>query len=63
MRAAGQAEVTYSGGRLRIRTPKPGVFGRVGTVDITVGLPAGSQVEATGGGPRSAEKGASARSA
>ncbi|WP_405389910.1 DUF4097 domain-containing protein [Streptomyces sp. NBC_01102] len=49
VRAAGQAEVTYSGGRLRIRTPKPGVFGRVGTVDITVGLPAGSQVEATGG--------------
>ncbi|MGW4233524.1 DUF4097 family beta strand repeat-containing protein [Streptomyces sp. NPDC004980] len=49
VRAAEQAEVTYSGGRLRIRTPKPGVFGRVGTVDITVGLPAGSQVEATGG--------------
>jgi hypothetical protein len=49
VRAAEQAEVTYSGGRLRIRTPKPGVFGPAGTVDITVGLPAGSQVEATGG--------------
>ncbi|MFD4030424.1 DUF4097 domain-containing protein [Streptomyces sp. NPDC058637] len=49
VRAAEKAEVTYSGGTLRIKTPKPGVLGRVGTVDITVCLPAGSQVEATGG--------------
>lgn len=49
VRATEQTEVTYSGGRLHIRTPKPGLFGRTGTVDVTVELPTGSQVEATGG--------------
>ncbi|MCX5141310.1 MULTISPECIES: DUF4097 family beta strand repeat-containing protein [unclassified Streptomyces] len=48
VRAAEQTEVTYSGGTLRIKTPKPNLFGRTGTADITVQLPEGSQVEATG---------------
>ncbi|MFF1923152.1 DUF4097 domain-containing protein [Streptomyces sp. NPDC058221] len=50
VRTAEQTEVTFSGGKLHIRTPKQRhLFGRTGTVDISVGLPAGSQVEATGG--------------
>ncbi|MCX4554389.1 DUF4097 family beta strand repeat-containing protein (plasmid) [Streptomyces sp. NBC_01387] len=50
VRAAEQTEVAYSGGKLHIRTPKQRyLFGRTGTVDVTVELPAGSQVEATGG--------------
>jgi DUF4097 and DUF4098 domain-containing protein YvlB len=49
VRAAEQTEVTYSGGKLHIRTPKQRyLLGRTGTVDVTVELPAGSQVEATG---------------
>ncbi|MFJ2817688.1 DUF4097 family beta strand repeat-containing protein [Streptomyces sp. NPDC087294] len=50
VRTAEQTEVTYSGGRLQIRTPKQRyLFGRTGTVDITVELPTGSRVEALGG--------------
>ncbi|MFD9499433.1 DUF4097 domain-containing protein [Streptomyces sp. NPDC060035] len=49
VRAAEQTEVTYSDGKLHIRTPKPNLFGRSGAVDIDVELPAGSQVEVTGG--------------
>ncbi len=49
VRAAEQTEVAYSSGRLHIRTPKQRyLFGRTGVVDVTVELPAGSQVEATG---------------
>ncbi|MFI0507791.1 DUF4097 family beta strand repeat-containing protein [Streptomyces albogriseolus] len=48
VRAADQTEVAYAGGVLTLRTPKPGLFGRTGTVDVTVGLPAGSRVDLTG---------------
>ncbi|MFJ8075447.1 DUF4097 family beta strand repeat-containing protein [Streptomyces sp. NPDC096176] len=49
VRAAEQTEVTYSSGLLTIRTPKQRYFvGRTGTVDVTVELPAGSQMETTG---------------
>ncbi|WP_129841313.1 DUF4097 family beta strand repeat-containing protein [Streptomyces sp. RFCAC02] len=49
VRAAEQTEVTCANGALTIRTPKQrNLFGRTGTVDVTVGLPAGSRVDATG---------------
>ncbi len=49
VRSAEQAEVTYAGGVLTVRTPKPRYFvGRTGTVDVTVELPAGSRVEVGG---------------
>jgi hypothetical protein len=48
VRAAGQTEVTCAGGALTVRTPKSGLFGRTGTVDVTVELPAGSHVDVTG---------------
>ncbi|MBB5934434.1 DUF4097 family beta strand repeat-containing protein [Streptomyces zagrosensis] len=48
VRAAEQTDVTYSGGKLHIKTPKPNLFGRTGTADITVELPTASRVEATG---------------
>ncbi|MDN3271110.1 DUF4097 family beta strand repeat-containing protein [Streptomyces sp. MA15] len=48
VRAADQTEIAYAGGVLTLRTPKPGLFGRTGTVDVTVGLPAGSRVDLTG---------------
>jgi DUF4097 and DUF4098 domain-containing protein YvlB len=49
VRAAEQTEITFSSGKLNIRTPKQRyLFGRTGTVDITVELPTGSRVEATG---------------
>ncbi|MFF7379448.1 DUF4097 family beta strand repeat-containing protein [Streptomyces massasporeus] len=48
VRAADQTEVTYAGGALTVRTPKSGLFGRTGTVDVTVELPAGSHVDTTG---------------
>ncbi|MEV8320767.1 DUF4097 family beta strand repeat-containing protein [Streptomyces sp. NPDC059900] len=48
VRAAEQTEVTYTGGVLTIKTPKPGLFGRTGTVDVTVELPAGSRIDTTG---------------
>ncbi|MYX11819.1 hypothetical protein GTY67_00045 [Streptomyces sp. SID8374] len=48
VRTAGQTGVTYAGGALTVRTPKPGLLGRIGTVDVTVELPADSHVEATG---------------
>ncbi|MFJ4473180.1 DUF4097 family beta strand repeat-containing protein [Streptomyces sp. NPDC089424] len=49
VRTAEQTEVTYKNGALTVRTPKPKLFGRTGTVDITVELPAGSRVDMTGG--------------
>ncbi|MFF9482047.1 DUF4097 domain-containing protein [Streptomyces sp. NPDC014733] len=49
VRAAEQAEVSFAGGVLTVRTPKPRYrLGRTGTVDVTVELPAGSRVEMTG---------------
>jgi DUF4097 and DUF4098 domain-containing protein YvlB len=49
VRSADQTEVTYASGALSIRTPKQrNPLGRTGTVDVTVELPAGSQVEVTG---------------
>ncbi|MEU6093424.1 DUF4097 family beta strand repeat-containing protein [Streptomyces sp. NPDC047079] len=49
VRAAQQTEVTYANGLLTIRTPKQRyLIGRTGTVDVTVELPTGSQVEMTG---------------
>ncbi len=51
-RAAEQTEVTFTNGVLTIRTPKPHLLGlgigRVGSVDVTVELPTGSDVETTG---------------
>ncbi|MGY0071427.1 DUF4097 family beta strand repeat-containing protein [Streptomyces sp. QTS137] len=48
VRAAGQTEVTYASGLLTVRTPKPNLLGRTGTVDVTVELPADSRVDMTG---------------
>ncbi|MEU5656651.1 DUF4097 family beta strand repeat-containing protein [Streptomyces sp. NPDC047737] len=48
VRAADQTEATYSAGVLTIRTPKPNLFGRTGTVDVTVDLPAGSGIDVSG---------------
>ncbi|MGC2998716.1 DUF4097 family beta strand repeat-containing protein [Streptomyces sp. G35A] len=48
VRAADQTEVTYVSGVLTVRTPKPNLFGRTGTVDVTVELPTGSRVDVTG---------------
>lgn len=49
VRAADQTEVTYASGVLTVRTPKQRhLFGRTGTVDVTVELPTGSRVDMTG---------------
>ncbi|AEW98308.1 DUF4097 family beta strand repeat-containing protein [Streptantibioticus cattleyicolor] len=48
VRTADQTEVTYAGGTLTVRTPKPNLFGRTGVVDVTVELPTGSRVDTTG---------------
>ncbi|WP_371611914.1 DUF4097 family beta strand repeat-containing protein [Streptomyces clavifer] len=48
VRAAEQTETTYASGELAVRTPKPNLFGRTGTVDVTVELPTGSRIEVTG---------------
>ncbi|MFF5315513.1 DUF4097 family beta strand repeat-containing protein [Streptomyces massasporeus] len=48
VRAAGQTEVTCAGGALTVRTPKSGLFGRTGTVDVIVDLPTASRVDVTG---------------
>ncbi|MDN3029533.1 DUF4097 family beta strand repeat-containing protein [Streptomyces sp. S.PB5] len=50
VRAAEQTEVGYAGGVLNVRTPKPNLFGlgRTGVVDVTVELPTGSRIDATG---------------
>ncbi|WP_369226887.1 DUF4097 domain-containing protein [Streptomyces sp. R39] len=49
-RAADQTEVACASGVLTVTTPKANVFGRGGTVDITVELPAGSNIDVTGAG-------------
>nr|WTB28785.1 DUF4097 domain-containing protein [Streptomyces sp. NBC_00830] len=48
VRAADQTEVTYASGVLTVRTPKSNLFGRTGTVDVTVELPTGSGIDMTG---------------
>ncbi|MFF5534624.1 DUF4097 domain-containing protein [Streptomyces cinerochromogenes] len=48
VRTAEQTEVTYANGALTVRTPKPSLFGRTGTVDVTIDLPTGSHVDTTG---------------
>ncbi|NIY64394.1 DUF4097 family beta strand repeat-containing protein [Streptomyces malaysiensis] len=48
VRAADQTEVSYASGVLTVRTPKSNLFGRTGTVDVTVELPTGSNVDLTG---------------
>jgi hypothetical protein len=47
-RAAQQTEVRYASGALTVRTPRSGLFGRTGVVDVTVELPTGSDVDTTG---------------
>ncbi|WP_327294547.1 DUF4097 family beta strand repeat-containing protein [Streptomyces sp. NBC_01197] len=50
VQAAKQTEVRYTSGLLTIRTPKGRyLIGPAGTVDVTVELPTGSQVDMTGG--------------
>ncbi|MGW4825214.1 DUF4097 family beta strand repeat-containing protein [Streptomyces sp. NPDC004227] len=48
VRAADQTAVTYTSGVLTVRTSKPNLFGRTGTVDVTVELPTGSRIDMTG---------------
>lgn len=48
VRTADQTEVTYASGALTVRTPKSNLFGRTGTVDVTVELPTGSRIALTG---------------
>ncbi|MFI1466527.1 DUF4097 family beta strand repeat-containing protein [Streptomyces wuyuanensis] len=48
VRTADQTEVTYASGELTVRTPKPNLFGRTGTVDVTVELPVGSRLDVSG---------------
>ncbi len=47
VRAAAQTRVEYAAGRLLVKAPKPpalGLFGRTGSIDVTIGLPAGSHL-------------------
>jgi hypothetical protein len=48
VRAADQTEVTFANGVLTVRTPKGSLFGRPGTVDVSVELPTGSRADVTG---------------
>ncbi|MEV0929801.1 DUF4097 family beta strand repeat-containing protein [Streptomyces phaeochromogenes] len=50
VRTADQTEVSYSGGTLTVTTPKANLLGRGGTVDVSVELPTGSNVDMTGAG-------------
>ena len=51
VRVAEQTRVEFAGGRLQIKTPKQrgssGIFGKTGSVDISVQLPSGSELEGT----------------
>lgn len=52
VRAADQTRVEYGDGRLLVKTPKQrglGLFGKPGSVDVTVDLPTGSQLHAEAG--------------
>ncbi|MFC7219223.1 DUF4097 domain-containing protein [Streptomyces polyrhachis] len=52
VRTAEQTEVAYAAGVLTIRTPKANLLGRGGTVDVTVDLPTGSDLDVTGAAAR-----------
>ncbi|MFE0130395.1 DUF4097 domain-containing protein [Streptomyces sp. NPDC059037] len=52
VRAADQTEVGYAGGALTVRTPKANLLGRAGTVDVTVELPTGSDIDVSGAAAR-----------
>ncbi|MCX4458011.1 DUF4097 domain-containing protein [Streptomyces sp. NBC_01340] len=52
VRTADQAEVAYASGILTVTTPKANLLGRGGTVDVTVELPTGSNIDMTGAGTR-----------
>jgi DUF4097 and DUF4098 domain-containing protein YvlB len=48
VRAAEQTRVEYTAGRLLVKAPKQrglGLFGKVGSIDVTIELPAGSHVQ------------------
>lgn len=47
-RTADQCEVALAGGVLTVRTPRSGLFGRTGTVDVTIEVPEGSRLDLTG---------------
>jgi hypothetical protein len=47
-KAAEQTEVTYTNGTLTVRTKERRMIGPAGLVDVTVELPTGSRVDATG---------------
>ncbi|AHH95030.1 DUF4097 family beta strand repeat-containing protein [Kutzneria albida] len=49
IKAARQTRVEHVGGTLLVKAPKSGLFGKPGSVDVTVELPSGSQVHATTG--------------
>ncbi|GAA1908894.1 DUF4097 family beta strand repeat-containing protein [Streptomyces sodiiphilus] len=50
LRAAEQTEIAFADGTLTVRTPKQRhLFGRTGTVDVTIELPTGSHIDMTGG--------------
>ncbi|MGV9311095.1 DUF4097 family beta strand repeat-containing protein [Streptomyces sp. NPDC003691] len=48
VRTAQQTEVGFANGLLTIRTPKTGMLGRTGVVDVVVELPTGSGIDLTG---------------
>ncbi|MGV9314999.1 DUF4097 family beta strand repeat-containing protein [Streptomyces sp. NPDC003691] len=50
VRTAEQTSITCASGVLAINTPKAGLLGRGGTVDVTVELPTGSAIDVTGAG-------------
>ncbi|MEV6621802.1 DUF4097 family beta strand repeat-containing protein [Amycolatopsis sp. NPDC051106] len=52
VKAAGQTTVSYTDGVLRVHTPqgRNQYFGPSGSIEVTVGLPTGSRVEATTAG-------------
>ncbi|HET6857854.1 MAG TPA: DUF4097 family beta strand repeat-containing protein [Streptomyces sp.] len=50
VRTADQTDVAYAGGILTVTTPKANLLGRGGTVDVTVELPTGSNIDVTGAG-------------
>ncbi|UUU23925.1 DUF4097 family beta strand repeat-containing protein [Streptomyces sp. DSM 40750] len=52
VRTADQTEVAYASGVLTVTTPKANLLGRGGTVDVTVDLPTGSNIDITGPGAR-----------
>ncbi|MEU3786012.1 DUF4097 family beta strand repeat-containing protein [Streptomyces sp900129855] len=52
VRTADQTEVAYASGTLTVTTPRANLLGRGGTVDVTVELPTGSNIDVTGAGAR-----------